>query len=424
MDENTPLFKPIFLSRKSSKSASSSSGYAPLITPLSSSTNNNNLPKLIRSNNSSGYQSLQSSNSLIKKPRNFSTHIRRRLNIKMFLKNTGKECKVTKARLYQPTKLSKFLPPQALTKNLNISSSCEIWQNMMDKETIYHRDPNYLMRQIEINSEMRFILIDWMKEVRDAYNLDMETFYLAVDYLDRYLSVVTDVPIHNLQAIGTTCLFIASKLHEITPPHIDYFTNITDGACNTREVLIYESHILLKINWHLQPVTPYSWLKLFLQIYHNQYHQHTSTISTGEYKGPITRMRYFRAFENSHFSQNFLIKDKIHDHQLQKDILKSCICDAGSLRFSYGVIAASILRLTTDVKVDVFSITGYGSEEISSCIKWLKQLLPHSINLSNTYVLRDLTNIQKHDHIELKSFKNMTFFENEKEKENIPLTVI
>jgi cyclin E len=49
---------------------------------------------------------------------------------------------------------------------------------------------------------MRAILLDWLMEVCEVYRLHRETFYLAVDYIDRYMSVTRDMPKARLQLIG------------------------------------------------------------------------------------------------------------------------------------------------------------------------------------------------------------------------------
>ena len=38
-----------------------------------------------------------------------------------------------------------------------------------------------------------------------------ETFYLAVDFFDRYMSLTNDIHKNQLQLIGITALFIAAK---------------------------------------------------------------------------------------------------------------------------------------------------------------------------------------------------------------------
>ena len=47
---------------------------------------------------------------------------------------------------------------------------------------------------------------------RFVYRLHRETYYLALDFVDRYLSEKTNIPKQRLQLIGTTALFIAAKM--------------------------------------------------------------------------------------------------------------------------------------------------------------------------------------------------------------------
>lgn len=49
-------------------------------------------------------------------------------------------------------------------------------------------------------------------KVCEVYRLHRETYYLAVDFVDRYLSVKHDIAKQRLQLVGTTALFIAAKL--------------------------------------------------------------------------------------------------------------------------------------------------------------------------------------------------------------------
>ena len=47
-----------------------------------------------------------------------------------------------------------------------------------------------MQAQKDINATMRSILIDWLVEVAEEYRLVPETLYLAVNYIDRFLSHV------------------------------------------------------------------------------------------------------------------------------------------------------------------------------------------------------------------------------------------
>lgn len=49
-------------------------------------------------------------------------------------------------------------------------------------------------------------------QVCEVYTLHRETYYLAVDYIDRYLSNTKNIHKTRLQLVGVTALFIAAKL--------------------------------------------------------------------------------------------------------------------------------------------------------------------------------------------------------------------
>ena len=57
---------------------------------------------------------------------------------------------------------------------------------------------------------MRAILVDWLVEVQENFELNHETLYLAVKMVDLYLSKKL-ITREKLQLIGATALFIASK---------------------------------------------------------------------------------------------------------------------------------------------------------------------------------------------------------------------
>lgn len=68
---------------------------------------------------------------------------------------------------------------------------------------------NYMKRQPDISYSMRTILVDWLVEVAEEYRLDTETLYLAISYIDRFLSLMSVVRA-KLQLVGTAAMYIAS----------------------------------------------------------------------------------------------------------------------------------------------------------------------------------------------------------------------
>jgi len=105
--------------------------------------------------------------------------------------------------------------------------------------------PTYMSKQPDISHSMRSILVDWLVEVGEEYKLQTETLYLAVSYIDRFLSYMS-VQRSKLQLVGTAAMFIASKYEEIYPPDVGEFVYITDDTYNKRQVLRME-HLVLKV---------------------------------------------------------------------------------------------------------------------------------------------------------------------------------
>ncbi len=64
--------------------------------------------------------------------------------------------------------------------------------------------------QTDLSGGMRAILVDWLVEVQENFELNHETLYLAVRLVDLYLGRKT-VSRDKLQLIGATSLFISSK---------------------------------------------------------------------------------------------------------------------------------------------------------------------------------------------------------------------
>ena len=72
--------------------------------------------------------------------------------------------------------------------------------------------PGYMSKQPDITNWMRIILIDWLVEVGEEYKLSAETIFLAVNYLDRFLSSMS-VLRGKLQLVGTAAILLAAYLH-------------------------------------------------------------------------------------------------------------------------------------------------------------------------------------------------------------------
>lgn len=120
-----------------------------------------------------------------------------------------------------------------------------------------------MSHQPNINNVMRSILVDWLIEVHQKFRLVQETLYLCVNILDRYLSIVP-VERTQLQLVGVTSLWLASKYEEIYPPEVKDCVYITDRAYTHQDVLDMEATILQVLKFNLSVPTAFPFLHRFL----------------------------------------------------------------------------------------------------------------------------------------------------------------
>ncbi|KAM0011870.1 putative cyclin domain-containing protein [Helianthus debilis subsp. tardiflorus] len=90
---------------------------------------------------------------------------------------------------------------------------------------------------------MRAILIDWLIEVHNKFELSKETLYITINIVDRFLASET-VSRRELQCVGMSAMLIASKYEDIWAP---------------------EKRILGRLKWNLTVPTPFVFLTRFIK---------------------------------------------------------------------------------------------------------------------------------------------------------------
>uniref|UniRef100_A0A7N0UAJ0 Cyclin A n=1 Tax=Kalanchoe fedtschenkoi TaxID=63787 RepID=A0A7N0UAJ0_KALFE len=126
--------------------------------------------------------------------------------------------------------------------------------------------PNYIEKvQTDVTINMRGVLVDWLVEVSDEYKLLSDTLYLAVSFIDRYLSL-NAVTRQKLQLLGVSSMLIASKYEEISPPNIEDFCYITDNTYKKDEVVKMEAAVLKALNFELGNPTAKTFLRRFTRV--------------------------------------------------------------------------------------------------------------------------------------------------------------
>jgi hypothetical protein len=159
--------------------------------------------------------------------------------------------------------------PQCVTEYVN-----QIYEYLREKEMRDAVLPSFITNQIDVNEKMRGILIDWLAEVHLKFNLLPETFFLACNILDHYLSVA-QVARSQLQLVGVTSMLIASKYEEIYPPEVNDYVFVTDNTYTRDEILEKEGEILNTLNFNLTYPSMLHFLRRFSKAGQSDYVTHT-----------------------------------------------------------------------------------------------------------------------------------------------------
>ncbi|XP_062845781.1 G1/S-specific cyclin-E1 [Trichomycterus rosablanca] len=217
----------------------------------------------------------------------------------------------------------------------------DVWNYLLRKDKLYLHDKHVMERHPNLQPKMRAVLLDWLLEVCEVYKLHRETFYLSQDYFDRFMATQKNVLKSTLQLIGISSLFIAAKMEEIYPPKVHQFAYVTDGACTEEEILSMEVIIMKELNWSMSPLTPVSWLNVYMQ------------------------MAYLKEFAEvlmPQFPQTTFVQIA--------ELLDLCILDVRSLEFSNSLLAASALFHFSSMEL-VSKVSGLKWSDVESCVRWM-----------------------------------------------------
>lgn len=118
-----------------------------------------------------------------------------------------------------------------------------------------------------LTPQMRSVLVDWLHEVSDEMQLVTETTHKAVRYFDSFMARCRDrIPRQELQLIGVSCLFIATKFEEVLAPVVGDMCYVTADTYTAEQVIAAEAQILCRLQFDTNVVTAYSTLEYLCEI--------------------------------------------------------------------------------------------------------------------------------------------------------------
>ncbi|VDK51123.1 unnamed protein product [Anisakis simplex] len=278
---------------------------------------------------------------------------------------------------------SRKMPAQLLR---NTSGDPEqMWKLMCEKSQKYIRNSRMMDLHPQLLLSMRTVLFDWMMDVCAAEKLHRETFYLAMEYMDRFLSSFEELPPSELQMFGTVAIHIACKFEEVYPPKLKTLVAYTDGACSVSEALSAERVMLKHLRWMLNPLTAIHWLGVYLLLLEeiiceckgkldesarNKHQQADGNAKksepTCELKQSCNNYNFLRdtSFQFSKFTRTAFIT--------MAQVLDSCMLDPCSIKYDYAVLAAAVISCYFEPVAFIEQITGFQMEQLYSVCEFVE----------------------------------------------------
>lgn len=118
-----------------------------------------------------------------------------------------------------------------------------------------------------LDLRLRVDAIDWIWKVHTYYNFGPLTAYLAVNYLDRFLSLyqLPEGKAWMTQLLSVACLSLAAKMEETAVPlSLDLQVGEARYVFEAKTIQRMELLVLSTLKWRMQAVTPFSYIDHFL----------------------------------------------------------------------------------------------------------------------------------------------------------------
>eukprot|EP00516_Mucochytrium_quahogii_P002611 CAMPEP_0203748514 /NCGR_PEP_ID=MMETSP0098-20131031/3382_1 /ASSEMBLY_ACC=CAM_ASM_000208 /TAXON_ID=96639 /ORGANISM=" , Strain NY0313808BC1" /LENGTH=635 /DNA_ID=CAMNT_0050637289 /DNA_START=531 /DNA_END=2435 /DNA_ORIENTATION=- len=268
---------------------------------------------------------------------------------------------------------------------------------------------------------MRAKLFDWMGEVCHVFKLSRATLYHAYSYVDRFLTR-THVTRRNLQLVGATALWTASKNMDTISIPANHISVSTDGSCTVRDMRSMEMRMVFVLKWVLDPITVDAWVDMhlskvlkFLDSYKSDYRLYDGLEAgkTGleqvrlvkyhferkSWPGINIRDRNVNANPSKLWLTPFEVKFVIHSRVME--IVDCAMLDINALDFLPSMIAATAIfhvlceQFELVTEAELCQITEYNVEELITCRHWIDKFLTLVPKASNEHYDEYLDTIQR-----------------------------
>ncbi|KAF5102425.1 hypothetical protein D0Z00_000352 [Geotrichum galactomycetum] len=152
----------------------------------------------------------------------------------------------------------------------------DIFGYLYEIEDRYIPNPDYMSDQRELDWPQRALLIDWIIEVHQKLHLLPETLFLAVNIIDRFMTLRV-VGLDKIQLVGVTALLIAAKYEEVFPPVLSHFVYLTAGSFSDEDLIGAEKFMLQVLEYEMSFPNPLNFLRRISKA--DEYHVQSRAIA-------------------------------------------------------------------------------------------------------------------------------------------------
>lgn len=217
----------------------------------------------------------------------------------------------------------------------------------------------------KINNQMRCFLVQWMNEVSEQLSLQTQTFQIAVNYLDRFLSLLRptnstfEVNRKTLQLLGTTCLFMAAKMEEVHCYKVAEFRRVSDNTYSKEEIFACEAEVCRLLDWNLRPPTAFYWHTVFIKLICIELIQDAFELPTPEsMHNLITYLGLLLRLDTFTHSCNLMTNSMMFVQHL---LFYPSACAAAALYVTFDSVS--------DLKPLIQKFSGYKEDTLTRCIR-------------------------------------------------------
>ncbi|KAJ2705446.1 G2/mitotic-specific cyclin [Coemansia sp. IMI 203386] len=220
----------------------------------------------------------------------------------------------------------------------------EIMEYMHELEGKCKPDEAYMTKQVDLNWEMRRVLINWVVQIHYQLLMLPETLFLAVNLIDRFLSK-RQVSVSKLQLVGLTGLLLASKYEEMTTPQLKDFAFLAGNCYSIDEIKNAEVFMFRVLDFDLSYPNPLTFLRRVSKA--EQYNMQTRTIA--------------------------------------KYLMEVCLVDHRMIRFSPSHIAAAGICMARRMlesgpwDSNLSHYSGYSEDELKPCMSLMADHILHTL---------------------------------------------